>query len=417
MEISRWCQENRVSLRQCLAGNLSRITYGELLKKIPKELWVYYGDVDLELEINRYQHLDWILQGKPSFVFIIASYNNIEYVERNLGSVFQQLYMNYRVIYIDDCSGDGTYNKVKEIVDRNDMWGRFRLCRQPVRNYQSGSRFCAYHLCDDDEILCMLDGDDWLSHNKVLTNLVYLYEQGAMVTYGSYQFYDGTIKGGIYGNEIFPQDILLKRNFRYYRWTSCHLRTGYAGLFKKIKLQDMLDRENRFVRCCTDLCEMYPVLEMASPYIKRCPNCLYIYNRKASCRNSNSFYNINKNPVEKLYREYVMGKIKSTSKYPTIDKNQLFLSMNLDIDRGNYWISNQVKDILTLLKLLKITRLNLIGMNLKIKHELVLYDNAIKIGRLLSYNNKILVKRRNYHVKINDLVISLDRLDIDIWDK
>ena len=52
MEISRWCQENRVSLRQCLAGNLSRITYGELLKKIPKELRVYYGDVDLELEIK-----------------------------------------------------------------------------------------------------------------------------------------------------------------------------------------------------------------------------------------------------------------------------------------------------------------------------------------------------------------------------
>ncbi len=44
---------------------------------------------------------------KP-FVFIIASYNNSEWYKNNLDSVFAQDYENYRIIYIDDASPDGT---------------------------------------------------------------------------------------------------------------------------------------------------------------------------------------------------------------------------------------------------------------------------------------------------------------------
>ena len=332
--ISKWCINNRVSLRQCLSTSASRISYRELLEKLPKELHRYYENIDKEVKINRYVYLDKLLEGKPSFVFIIPSYNNINYVRLNLESVFKQIYINYRVIYIDDCSSDGTSKLVKELVNRYRMWGKFRLYRQPVRNYQSGSRFSGYHLCDDDEILCMLDGDDWLSNPRVLNELVNIYRDGAMVTYGSYKFYSGggKVENGIYGNEIFPKEILERREFRNYRWTSCHLRTGYAGLFKRIRLRDMLDSNNRFLRCCTDLCEMYPVLEMASPYIKRCEKPVYIYNRAASQLNSNSYYNREKNPLEKKYREKVMEKIRRTRKYPSISREELISSMNIDID-------------------------------------------------------------------------------------
>ena len=41
-------------------------------------------------------------------VIVIASYNNERWVEENLKSVFMQDYSNYRVIYIDDASTDGT---------------------------------------------------------------------------------------------------------------------------------------------------------------------------------------------------------------------------------------------------------------------------------------------------------------------
>lgn len=419
-KISKWCEDNRLSLRQCLSGCRSRISYKELLERIPKELHKYYEDIDKCVEMNRYLYLDKILCGQPCFVFIIPSYNNIHYVKLNLESVFRQIYTNYRIIYIDDCSRDGTYPLVKKIVTRYGMWGKFRLCRQPVRNYQSGSRFSAYHLCDDDEILCMLDGDDWLSNNRVLNELIKLYSQGAMVTYGSYQFYRGIrVENGIYGNELFPKEILSSRNFRHYRWTSCHLRTGYAGLFKRIKLKDMLDENNRFLRCCTDLCEMYPVLEMASPYISRCPVPLYIYNRAASELNSNSYYNRERNPIEKVYREYVMKKIQITPKYPSIRLDNIFHAINIDIDESQYWISPKIllKYREKLLKLLKITGLKYLGKDLEIENPLILYDKTIRIGKLLNLSGIFYLKCLDYEVKLGELVICIETMDIDIWDK
>ena len=390
---------------------------------MPKNFNRCYKNIDKGLEINRYLYLDRLLGGNPSFVFIIPSYNNINNVTLNLKSVFSQLYLNYRVIYIDDCSIDGTNQLVTELVSEYDMWGKFRLYRQPKRNYQSGSRFSAYHLCDDDEILCMLDGDDWLSHNRVLNELVNLYKNGSMVTYGSYQLYNGMgIEKIIYGNEIFPNAVISNRNFRNYRWTSCHLRTGYAGLFKKIKLCDMLDRNNQFLRCCTDLCEMYCVLEMGSPYIDRCVTPLYIYNRVASQLNSNSYYNRNKNPIEKVYREYAMDKIKTTPKYSKITKQELFKSMNIDLDEKRYCISSKLlkmnrNKLLKLLKLLEITSLHYLGVHLELDNILILYDNKIKIGNLLTLSGNMLVKKRGYDLKLNDLVISIDNLDIELWDK
>ncbi len=41
------------------------------------------------------------------FTIVIPSYNNIEYYERNLESILNQDYADYRVYYIDDASTDG----------------------------------------------------------------------------------------------------------------------------------------------------------------------------------------------------------------------------------------------------------------------------------------------------------------------
>ena len=53
-------------------------------------------------------------------VIIIPSFNNRQWYERNLTSVVAQEYDKFRVIYIDDCSSDGTGELVNDfIADRN----------------------------------------------------------------------------------------------------------------------------------------------------------------------------------------------------------------------------------------------------------------------------------------------------------
>ena len=55
---------------------------------------------------------------EKNFVFIVPSYNNSEWYIKNISSIFNQNYSNYRVIYIDDASTDNTGTLVKNFVEK-----------------------------------------------------------------------------------------------------------------------------------------------------------------------------------------------------------------------------------------------------------------------------------------------------------
>jgi GR25 family glycosyltransferase involved in LPS biosynthesis len=57
------------------------------------------------------------LTNNNNFVFIIPSYNNEKWVDKNIISVITQLYPLWRIIYIDDNSSDSTNKLVKKLAD------------------------------------------------------------------------------------------------------------------------------------------------------------------------------------------------------------------------------------------------------------------------------------------------------------
>jgi hypothetical protein len=67
--------------------------------------------------------------------------------------------------------------------------------------------------------------------------------------------------------------------YRHAPWVTSHLRTFYAGLFKRIKLSDLL-YDGNFIPCSADFAMMYPMLEMAAERSKFIPDVLYVYNRQ-----------------------------------------------------------------------------------------------------------------------------------------
>jgi len=412
MDVKKWCEVNRVSLRQCLA-NLPPIIPGkQLLDRVPKPLYkVVKGWLSKNCGnpylCDRYKFFSYFFGDLPSFVFIIPSYNNSRWVVKNLLSVFNQRYLNYRVVYIDDCSSDGTYDLVNKLVSKSGMWGRFTLLKQPIRSYQACSRFLGYHECDDDEVLCMLDGDDWLASPDSLFNLVDAYRGGAMVTYGSYYRYEGgRISNMLLGNEIFPEEVLVSGGFRNYRWTSCHLRTGYAGLFKRIKIEDLLDPSGGFLRCCTDLCEMYPVLEMATPNIRMIPRALLIYNKDASMGYSNSYFNKDRDPLERKYREGVLGKLGRGRRYGRVDMAKLLMGRYREVEVEDYEVGEEIDNIPELVRLLDMCGLGLVARDLDIDRSLVFYDDSIRLGRLTrALSHKKYIRRRGYVERLGDLVL------------
>jgi glycosyltransferase involved in cell wall biosynthesis len=209
-------------------------------------------------------------------VVIIPSYNNRQWYERNLSSVVAQDYHNFHVIYVDDCSSDGTGELVGQFIAEHSSGNLIHLNRNAARLGALQNLYNTIHSCDDQEIMILLDGDDWFAHNGVLKKINEVYSNSdCWMTYGQYRSWpdDGTA----YSKEI-SSEIVEANNFREYEWCASHLRTFYAWLFKLIKKEDLISPWGTFYQMSWDQAIMFPMLEMSGRRAQFIHEVLYIYN-------------------------------------------------------------------------------------------------------------------------------------------
>ena len=212
---------------------------------------------------------------KP-LVVIIPSYKNSQWYQLNLDSIFNQKYSNYRVIYIDDCSPDGTGDLVQQYIHDHGLEHKITLIKNEVRQGALSNIYRAIHMCKDFEIMVTVDGDDWLKGDFVFARLNQAYaDPKVWMTYGQYEDYPHGNQGN---QKALPQGIIIKNVYREYDWVTSHLRTFYAGLFKKIKLEDFLF-EGSFFDVTWDMAFMFPMLEMSREHACFIPEVLYVYNQ------------------------------------------------------------------------------------------------------------------------------------------
>lgn len=209
-------------------------------------------------------------------VVIIPSYNNIAWYERNLDSILNQAYDNWSVIYIDDCSCDGTGNAVHKYLYDHQSTHTITLIRNEQRRGALYNLYHAIHGCADNAIIVTLDGDDWFANNRVLEHINTVYnDPNVWMTYGTYQIYpDGTLGSW----HAIDQAVIDANAFRKSRWVTSHLRTFYATLFKRIALDDLM-HQGAFFQVTWDMAFMFPMLEMAGCHSRHIPHVLYVYNQ------------------------------------------------------------------------------------------------------------------------------------------
>ena len=216
---------------------------------------------------------------QKAFVVVIPSYNNKNWFKRNLDSVFNQEYNNYRIIYIDDCSTDNTGQLVKEYAQALGKEDKITIIINEQRNGATANIYKAAHLCQPEEIIVSLDGDDWLAHDCVLNHLNAIYQDpNVWLTYGQFQWWPKNVPGFCHA---VPQSVLEEGKIRDYGWVTTALRTYYAGLYQKIKKEDLL-YDDAFYQMAGDLAIMFPMVEMAGTHCKFVSEILYIYNTESN---------------------------------------------------------------------------------------------------------------------------------------
>ena len=163
------------------------------------------------------------------------------------------------------------------------------------------------HLCKNDDIVVVVDGDDWLKHPNVLKDLNQYYEnENVWMTYGQYiRHPDGQV--GMCAPV--SKTTLNQANFRSKKWMYSHLRTFYAGLFKRVKLEDLLF-EGTFFDTTYDLAIMYPMLEMAREHAYFTQDISYVYNYENP---------LNDAKLRLKEQEKIEGYIRGLQKYPKLN--------------------------------------------------------------------------------------------------
>jgi len=173
-----------------------------------------------------------IAEEKP-FAIVVYSYKEAKGCERVLKSIFEQDYDRFRVLFFDDGSQDGTFEKVQSFVLENKQDHRVILIQNSERLGPVACLTRAAATLSDREIAVPLDAKDWLSSPKVLSRLNALYQNpDVWTTVGGSLLYPSYEVCGNQGNlEELPSWVPV---------------SFYAALFKKIRLADLMQK-GRFV--------------------------------------------------------------------------------------------------------------------------------------------------------------------------
>jgi glycosyltransferase involved in cell wall biosynthesis len=211
-----------------------------------------------------------------SFVVVIPSYNADKWIEKSLSSVFDQDYDNYRIVYIDNCSDDTSALLAKQMIEKHNMHSRVTYIKNEKRISRIENLYKAIHPCKNDEIVVVLEGGDFFAREDALSLLNKHYQNpylwltyGNSIAYPSFQLNRST---------EYNLEKLQESGFRNYSKSSfCNIGTFYAGLFKKIRLEDLL-YEATFTKTNDNKYIMLPLLELASDNFRYISDILFLDN-------------------------------------------------------------------------------------------------------------------------------------------
>jgi len=210
------------------------------------------------------------------FVVMTCAYRAQPWIGKCMSSVRNQTYKNYVHIVVDDASTDKTYIEMK--IHEHE---RVRLYRNDknVKWVRNALLYLDDHVLDEEDVIVILDGDDWLAHNEVFEWLRQIYTLSeTWMTYSLFEYPDGRDSSWI---PQYSTNVLKERTFRDVVWSFTHLRTFKAFLWDSLDKNDLRGPDGNYTLYTYDQALLFPMLEMC-PYggVKFIDNVMYVYNNE-----------------------------------------------------------------------------------------------------------------------------------------
>lgn len=272
---------------------------------------------------------------KSRIKVIVPFYNPGDHFDLCINSILTQDYEGYDILFIDDGSIDGSYQKIPACTFRTNEKGEAikdedgRLIiddRHPllettkcdkINAWKASERLTALpnihnaivNFCENpDDIVFILYGDDWLPGKTTLKRISEEYQNtGCLMTYGSAKLSDGRKSySSQYTEKEFNNLRLVTPKFSL---PLTFKKSLYDEFLKSdSKFYHFTDKKGEWFTMCSNYAIAYPLMELAGhSKVSHIKETIYVYNTdnplNSEKTNPDLFYQIqeeiqNKNPIK-----------------------------------------------------------------------------------------------------------------------
>lgn len=289
-------------------------------------------------------------------IYVISPfYNGKEYLENMIMSVATQDYKNYHHIIIDDCSTDGSYEHIQNII--SSFPEELRKKYTVVRNEENMG--AVYNqvtkikpILDPESLIMLLDGDDALMPDNNIFNYY-----NSLFADGKTEYAYGSCWSMVDNIPLiaqpYPKKIRDAKAYRSHRFNwgmpYPHLRVFKKKLINDIDESVFKDENDNWFKAGGDNATFYNIIEQADPdKVVAVQDIFYMYNDKnplndykihGELQNRNAA-KITKNQPEKKVEEKMMEErvtnftdwMKNNNKKPTNDEAIVYTTSPNPID-------------------------------------------------------------------------------------
>ena len=194
------------------------------------------------------------------FVFVIPYFNCSEDIEKTIFSMVSQSYDNWRAVLINDLSTDGSEITVKEVCQNlpKKFREKFSLVDNKEKHGEVRNTLASIKTIDDRDIVCRLDGGDWLTENDLLYVLNQVYQDESVAVAWTAHRWSYTTQ-----NISGPISLSQGQTVYDHPWSSSHLKTFRCGQLKKVPDANFRDDSGSYIMIACDQAIFLPMMHLS----------------------------------------------------------------------------------------------------------------------------------------------------------